>query len=129
MGTLDSVLMSRMTDYARGFYHLWMNPRATDKQLVKASRVILFILVVTAMISAFALPPSIWFLQIAISAFVGPLMFIVAIGAFLVKRATWQGAITGGLVASFLALFFTAARTGFHGQYEWRPVHWWFSRT
>ena len=119
MGTLDSYLMAKMTDYVRGFYHLWINPKATDKQLVSASRFILFLLVVVAIVSTFYMPPSIWFLQIAITAFVGPISFVLIIGTFHIKRASWQGAVAGGLVSSLLALFFTSVLTGFNGQYPW----------
>ncbi|MDF1564809.1 MAG: sodium:solute symporter family protein [Deltaproteobacteria bacterium] len=119
MGTLDSYLMAKMTDWVRGLYQLWINPAADDRQMVRASRVILLILVVTAISASFVLPDSIWFLQIAVSEFVGPMSFILVFGAFLVKRATWQGALSGALVAAFLALVYVILATGFRGQYEW----------
>ncbi len=119
MGTLDSSLMARMSNYVRGIYNLWLNPKASQRQLIRASRVILLILVVVAMISAFIMPPSIWFLNLAISAIVGPMSFVLIIGAFLVRRTTWQGALAGGLISSGLALLFTAILTGFNNQYPW----------
>jgi len=117
MGTLDSYLIAKMTDWVRGIYQLWLNPKATDKDMVWASRIILAMLVVVAIVSSFFLPKSIWFLQIAISEFVGPMSFILIFGAFLVKRATWQGAVCGALSASGLALLYVLLATGLRGQY------------
>jgi len=119
MGTLDSLLMSRMSEGVRGFYNLWINPEANDKQLVRASRIVLLIIVLIAAVTAFALPPSIWFIDLAFKSVIGPLMFVMAIAVFLVKRATWQGAIIGALTAGCIAFFLSAVRTGFYGQYEW----------
>ena len=79
----------------------------------------MLLLVLVAIISAFIMPPSIWFLNLAISAIVGPMSFVLIIGAFLVRRTTWQGALAGGLTSSGLALLFTAVLTGFNNQYPW----------
>ena len=119
MGTLDSRFMQRMSDYSRTVYHLWINPKATDKQLIRAGRRILMLLMAVAMISAFFMPDSIWFLNIAVSAIQGPLLFILVLGAFWSKRATWKGALAGGLISSGIALLFTVLLTGFEGQYPW----------
>ncbi len=119
MGTLDSYLMAQMTNWVRGIYQLWLNPKATDEEMVWASRIILAMLVVVAIVASFFLPKSIWFLQIAITEFVGPMSFILIVGAYLVKRATWQGAMSGALIASGLALTYVMLATGLRGQYEW----------
>lgn len=125
MGTLDSAFMMRMSDYSRTIYQQWINPKATEQQFVRTTRLILVILMAVAMVSAFLMPPSIWFLQIAIVAIQGPLFFVLVLGAFWSKRATWKGALAGGLTSTGLALLFTVILTGFEGQYPgliWEPL-------
>lgn len=117
MSTVDSFLMAKVTDFVRGIYHLWVNPKATDRQLIRVSRMILGLLAVASLIAVFYMPQSIWFLEIAVAEVIGPILFVYMIGAFLVRRATWQGAIAGGATGSLLALFLTACLTGFEGQY------------
>lgn len=124
MGTLDSAIMSNMSNITMGIYKQFIRPRADGRQIVRASRVVLAILVLTAVVGAFAMPESIWFLQIAIGSIVGPISFVLIVGAFLVRRSTRQGALAGGIAGSFLALLFTALLTGFRGQYTWMIWPW-----
>jgi Na+/proline symporter len=117
MGTLDSRFLMRMSDYSRTVYQQWINPKANNKQFIRASRLILVLLVLIALVSGFRMPDSIWFLQISVTAIQGPLMLVLIMGAFWSKRATKKGAFAGCLISSSLAILLEVFLTGFQGQY------------
>ena len=54
-----------MTNWVCGVYQVWIHPRANDRELLVASRLLIVLIVAIAFVAAFFLPTSIWFMQIA----------------------------------------------------------------
>jgi SSS family solute:Na+ symporter len=124
ISTIDSILLTLSSVWARDIHRGLINPRASERKQLRVGQWVIPIMAIIAFVFAWWVaeqPGGMLELMIAplsSAASAGLLMAVPAIfGAFFWKRATAAGAIVSCIVGAIVVLLFQV--TG------WKPLGWW----
>jgi len=124
ISTIDSILLTLSSVWARDIHKGLINPRVSERREVRVGQWVIPIMTIIAFVFAWwvAEQPGNAFefmiARLSVAASAGLLMAVPAIfGAFFWKRATAAGAIVSCVVGAIVVLLFQI--TG------WKPLGWW----
>lgn len=103
MSTADSLLLQSGSIASRDIYQRFINPKATDKQMVWASRVLVLAIGIIGIIVALVQPPGVFALVVFASGVLGDAFLPAYVCAAYWKKANWPGALAsfiGGAITN-----------------------------
>ena len=105
MSTADSILLQVGTIASRDLYQRFFNPKATDKQMVWVSRILVAVMGIVGLLFALFRPPGIFAVVVFSTSVLGSAFMPAYVCAVWWKKANTPGAlasIIGGALAAFL---------------------------
>ncbi len=105
MSTADSILLQVGTVASRDLYQRFFNPKASDKQMVWVSRILVAVMGIVGLLVALFSPPGIFSVVIFSTSVLGSAFMPAYVCAVWWKKANTPGAIVsiiGGALAAFL---------------------------
>lgn len=104
MSTADSYLLSPATNISKDLYHRFINPNATDKQIMIVTRASVIVLGFIGLAGALWFDTFLGFMLVGYTVY-GAGVFFPILAAFLWRGATYKGAIAsigGGLISTLV---------------------------
>jgi sodium/proline symporter len=105
MSTADSILLQVGTIASRDLYQRFFNPKASDKQMVWVSRILVAVMGIIGLIVALFRPPGVFLIVIFTTSVLGSAFMPAYVCAVWWKKANTPGAlasIVGGALTAFL---------------------------
>ncbi|MDN3507343.1 MAG: sodium/proline symporter, partial [Simkaniaceae bacterium] len=116
ISTMDSQILVLASTLSEDFYHRLINKRATSEQIVKASRISIFLVSAIAYVIAFFKIDTIYklveYAWSGLGSSFGPVLLFALYSKKTSKGAAWAGIIVGGGISAFWPLIDKYLQTG-----------------
>ena len=109
MSTADSLLLQTGSIASRDIYERFINPDATEKQMVLVSRALVFAIAVVGYAVALVEPPSVFSIVIFATSVLGSAFLPAYVCAVWWRKANTPGALSSMIVGAGVAVFWEVA--------------------
>lgn len=126
LSTASPIILAAGTLLTKDFYQVKINPKASDKDVLKVSKLTTALSGVICCVGAIALVKNNNVLDLVYSAYsIRGALFIILIFGFFWKKATAKGACISMIITSFVAVCWV----GFKLMFGYYPIANWFTET